>query len=69
MGDVLDFASSRFKNKPSKLYRYVEIEQIYENFGAYEWAEHRGWNLPGRAKLLAQPGDIFVARIWSSVGK
>jgi type I restriction enzyme M protein len=37
MGDVIDFVSSKFKNNPSNLYRYVEIEQIYENFGAYEW--------------------------------
>jgi type I restriction enzyme M protein len=69
LGDVIDFVSSKFKRKTSNIYRYVEIEQIYENFGAYEWQEHRGWSLPGRAKHKATPGDIFVARIWSSVGK
>lgn len=69
LGDVLEFVSSKFKKKISDVYRYVEIEQIYENFGAYEWEEHRGWSLPGRAKHRAAVGDIFVARIWSSVGK
>ena len=69
LGDVLEFVNSKFKRKNSELYRYVEIEQIYENFGAYEWEEHRGWNLPGRAKHMASPADIFVAKIWSSVGK
>ena len=28
MGDVLDFASSQFKNKPSKLYRYVDNKSM-----------------------------------------
>jgi type I restriction enzyme M protein len=69
LGEVLDFVNSKFKKKTSESYRYVEIDKIYENFGAYEWEDHRGWNLPGRAKLLAKPGDIFVAKIWSSVGK
>lgn len=69
LGDALDFVSSKFKKNDSSIYRYVEIEQIYENFGAYEWEEYRGWSMPERGKHRAQPGDIFVARIWSSVGK
>lgn len=69
LGDVLDFVSSAFKKKPSATYRYVEIENIYESFGAYEWEQFRGWNLAGRAKHAAKPGDVFIAHIWSSAGK
>src|SRR6185436_15052514 len=29
----------------------------------------RGWQLASRAKLQAQPGDIFIAHLWSSAGK
>lgn len=69
LGDVIDFISSKFKKKESDVYRYVEIERIYESFGAYGWDEYRGWSMPDRGKHCAAPGDIFVARIWSSVGK
>ena len=69
LGDVLGVVSSKFRRKATELYRYVEIAEIYENFGAYDWKTHRGWNLPGRAKHLAQPNDLFLAHIWSSVGK
>ena len=44
LGDVLEFASTTFKKKLSATYRYVEIDNIYESFGAYEWEEFRGWN-------------------------
>jgi type I restriction enzyme M protein len=69
LGDVLEFASSKFKKSTAAMYRYVEIGQIYESFGAYDWDDYRGWNLPGRAKHKAKAGDIFVAHIWSSAGK
>ncbi len=69
LSDVLEFASTRFKKKGSSIYRYVEIEKIFESFGSYEPQVFRGWNLAGRAKHLASPGDIFIAQIWSSVGK
>jgi type I restriction enzyme M protein len=69
LGDVLEFVHTKFKKKPSETYRYVEIEKIFESFGSYEWQEFKGWNLAGRAKHVAKPGDIFIAEIWSSVGK
>ena len=50
-------------------YRYCEIEKIYEAFGAYIADECFGWELPGRGRLIAAPGDIFIANIWSSAGK
>jgi type I restriction enzyme M protein len=69
LGDMLEPVTRRFRRDAAKRYRYVRIETIYETFGAYEWEEHRGWSLPDRAKHLAAPGDIFIAHIWSSVGK
>lgn len=69
LGDVLEFVHSKFRKKPAETYRYVEIEKIYESFGSYECQEFKGWNLAGRAKHVAKPGDIFIAHIWSSVGK
>jgi type I restriction enzyme M protein len=69
LGDALDFVASKFQKRLIDIYRYVEIAQIYENFGTYNWETHRGWNLPGRAKHVAQPHDFFVAHIWSSAGK
>jgi len=29
----------------------------------------RGWQLPDRARHRAQAGDIYVGKVWSSVGK
>lgn len=69
LGEVLELAPTTFKPKVSDMYRYVEIAEIFESLGAYEPQTLRGWNLPGRAKLLAKVGDIFIAHIWSSVGK
>jgi type I restriction enzyme M protein len=57
------------RRRPEVLYRYVEIEKIYETFGAYVADEYFGWALPDRARLVAAPGDIFIANIWSSAGK
>ena len=48
-------------------YRYVEIGNIME--GIYTPAQVRGWQLPDRARHSANPGDIFVGKIWGSVGK
>jgi type I restriction enzyme M protein len=31
--------------------------------------EHRGWQMPARGRLVAAPGDVFIANIWSSAGK
>ena len=69
IGDVLRPVTRRLKKKADATYRYVEIEKIYENFGAYIADEYYGWALPDRGKLVAEPGDIFIANIWSSAGK
>ena len=45
LGDVLVYVSSKFKKHGHKVYRYVEIEEIHEHFGAYDWSELRGWSL------------------------
>lgn len=69
IGDVIRPVQRKLKRKTSDIYRYVEIEKIYENFGSYIATDHFGWALPDRGKLVAAPGDIFIANIWSSAGK
>ncbi|MEX6504694.1 HsdM family class I SAM-dependent methyltransferase [Pseudomonas zhanjiangensis] len=69
VGDVLRPVVRRLKKQASSVYRYVEIEKIYENFGAYISEEYFGWALPDRGKQFAAPGDVFIANIWSSAGK
>jgi type I restriction enzyme M protein len=68
LGDVLELASKGRPNVvPSNLYQYVEIELI--GIGEYDFTEMRGWQLPGRARLLADAGDIFIPHLWGSAGK
>jgi type I restriction enzyme M protein len=69
ISDVLAPVERRLKRKPSDKYRYVEIEKIFENFGAYISENYFGWELPDRGKQIAAPGDFFIANIWSSAGK
>jgi type I restriction enzyme M protein len=69
VGRVMRPVTRVIRKKPDVLYRYVEIEKIYETFGAYVADEYFGWALPDRARLQAAPGDIFIANIWSSAGK
>ncbi|MDF1716164.1 MAG: N-6 DNA methylase [Antarcticimicrobium sp.] len=69
VGDVVRPVIRKLKKDPSDTYRYVEIEKIYENFGSYIANEHFGWAMPDRGKLVAAPGDLFIANIWSSAGK
>ena len=51
----------------STMYRYVEIGDA--EAGTYRWTERRGWDLPARAKHLAEPGDLYLGSIWGSVRK
>jgi type I restriction enzyme M protein len=68
LGDVLDVVSAKaLKRKPDHFYRYVEIQRI--QVGSYDYEELRGWQLPDRAKLLAEPGDIFIPHVWACAGK
>ena len=69
VGHVIRPVSRTLKKKSETVYRYVEIEKIYEAFGAYVADECFGWALPDRGRLVAAPGDIFIANIWSSAGK
>jgi len=68
LGDVLEVVPlAKFRSEPSKQYHYVEIQQV--GAGDYDYEVLRGWQLPQRARLRAQAGDIFVANIWSCAGK
>ncbi|NIJ34950.1 restriction endonuclease subunit M [Sphingomonas oligoaromativorans] len=69
ISDVIRPVSRRLKKKADATYRYVEIEKMYESFGAYISNDYYGWALPDRGKQVAAPGDIFIANIWSSAGK
>ena len=69
IGHVIRPVARSLRKKPETSYRYVEIEKIYEAFGAYVADECFGWELPDRGRLVAAPGDIFIANIWSSAGK
>ena len=71
LGSVIRPAPYRFlrKKEASGIYRYVAIEDMHEAVGAYEWKECLAPELPGRARLVAAVGDIFIANIWSSAGK
>ena len=50
-----------------KLYKYVELKDI--GYGDYNFTEMRGWELPGRARHLAESGDIYFGSIWGSAVK
>jgi len=69
VGQVIRPVVRPLRRKASASYRYVEIEKIYEAFGAYVADEYFGWALPDRGRWIAAPGDIFIANIWSSSGK
>ena len=69
LGKVIRPVTRLLRRKARTRYRYVEIEKMYEAFGAYIADECFGWELPNRGRLVAAPGDIFIANIWSSAGK
>jgi type I restriction enzyme M protein len=51
----------------SNRYQYVELQNM--GYGFFEAEVLRGWQLPSRARHGATKGDIFVGKIWGSVGK
>jgi type I restriction enzyme M protein len=67
LGDICEIIPEGFSKKRSEIYRYVELGDIHQS--SYEYTEKYGWDLPSRAKHLAIPGDIFIGKIWGSVGK
>jgi type I restriction enzyme M protein len=69
VGQVIRPVTRVLRRKSAWKYRYVEIEKIYEAFGTYVADEYRGWQMPARGRLVAAPGDVFIANIWSSAGK
>jgi len=67
--DVIRPVVRKLDKMANGMYRYVEIDHIYEAIGAYSSEDYLGHRLPGRGTQVAQPGDLFLARIWSSAGK
>ncbi len=68
LGDVLEIVSNtKPAIVPGHVYKYVEIQKI--GVGDYDYESKRGWELPDRARLLAEPGDLFVPHIWGCAGK
>jgi type I restriction enzyme M protein len=51
----------------SAIFNYVDIEATADGVAMPD--PLRGWQLPDRARHRAAPGDIFVGKVWSSVGK
>ncbi len=48
-------------------YAYIELQDI--GYGYFDYVQLRGWQLPTRAKHLAETGDIYIGAIWGSVAK
>ncbi len=67
LGDICTIIPEGFRKQRSVVYRYIQLQDIHER--TYEYSEKYAWELPGRAKHLADPGDIFIAKIWGSVNK
>lgn len=60
-------AGTSFKKKDDEVYGYIDIDNI--SSGDYRVSAMRGWQLPKRARHPANPLDVFVGGIWSSVTK
>jgi type I restriction enzyme M protein len=74
IGDVADFipektsgSGKKVKIEPGNLYRHVEIQDV--ETGSHRSSVKPGWELPQRARHIAEPGDIFLGGIRNSVRK
>lgn len=74
LGDVLQpiaekttSAGKAVRFKRSDIYGYVDITNT--EAGSYRWKNLRGWQLPARAKHLAETGDLYLGSVWGSVRK
>lgn len=68
LGDLVDFVPQTSGGwTASKQYRYVELEDM--TAGSFRWKSLRGWELPDRARHVANKGDLFVGSVWGSVQK
>ena len=56
-----------FELVDSNTYEYIEIGDTFS--GIYRSKSLKGWQLPGRAKMLAKKNDIFVASLSGCIGK
>ena len=53
--------------KDSQSYKYIETGDVYAD-NVSDYSSHYGWDLPGRAKQLAEEGDIFISKMDGSEG-
>lgn len=74
LGELVDFLPEKTSSTGKKIvidksavYQYVEIQDI--GHGDYYSKELLGWELPSRAKHLAEPLDIYIGSIWGSATK
>lgn len=74
LGSLVDFLPEKktsegkaVKKSPKATYNHVEIAEI--GHGEYKSTPCKGWELPDRAKHFAEPEDIYIGSIWSSVSK
>ena len=74
MGALVDFYPERISVSGKKVsisasqkYGYIELADMGK--GDYNVQYYQGWELPDRAKHLAEEGDIYFGSIWGSVTK
>jgi type I restriction enzyme M protein len=74
IGEIVDFVPERTSSRgtrltlaASKIYRHIEIQDV--ETGSFRWHERRGWELPQRARHIAEAGDIYIGGIRNSVRK
>ena len=68
LGDIVELvAEEGIPDAPSKVFQYVEIQDVSDGLAAPN--SRRGWELPTRARHLAEKGDIFVGGVWGSLSK
>lgn len=68
IGDVAQVVrETSMPSDKEALYDYVELQDTVD--GVVTPTRRRGWDLPERARHRADRGDLFVGRIWGSVGK
>jgi len=74
LGDVIDFVTEGRTSSGDTIdidaentYHYIEISDV--GAGTYRFDDVLGWALPDRARHHAEPGDLYLGSIWSSVTK
>lgn len=68
LGEVVEVVPEVGKPEDNAaIYYYVELQDTAD--GVAFPNPLRGWQLPDRARHRAEPGNIFVGKVWGSVGK